>query len=140
MDSHSCYQVNSSLVSSEIFENELVVIHFVSGDYFSLDLLGAEIWDMIKLGFNLKEIVENLILNYAGEKLKIQDLVLGFLQNLCSEDLIFPFKRPKSHNKENKLKHKKNPQKIPFPENPIPIQKHSDMQELIKFEPIKNKN
>lgn len=125
------YAVNSGQVISEIIDGEAVMINLTTGNYYSLNEVGASIWNSIEAGASTTEIVERLSLRFEGGESEIESAVSQLIDELRSEDLIVAAEgnggapaapaQPEAGRK-------------PF-ETPR-LEKHTDMQDLIMLDPV----
>lgn len=130
-----CFRINRPTVIHENFDKEVVIIEFNTGNYYSLDKAGADIWGFIESGANVGEIVEAITHLYKGSPSVIEDAINQILDELQQELLIVPYnsKEP-GNNKEVKLSIKPDTEKPDF-EVPV-IHKYTDMQDLLLLDPI----
>jgi hypothetical protein len=82
------YQVNVPTVATEKLDNEVMVVHLVKGNYYSLTGTGAAIWDLIASGASDAAILSNLVANYAGDAQTIEQRLERFIAELSAEELI----------------------------------------------------
>jgi hypothetical protein len=128
------YKINSPTVIYEAFDDESVIIHFTSGNYYSIDATGNEIWKSATSGASGNEITAELIKKYSAENGIIEKSVMQFIDELLKESLI--------------VQDTSNPESVPAGsvENPSPsarpiftppvLNKYSDMQGLLVLDPI----
>ena len=140
MNSNVPYKVNKANVVSENFDDEVVIINLDSGNYYSLEGVGFNIWSIIENGASLEIIVERVMSQYdSSNPEEINKLVSQFVAELCEEDLIIPDKT--LENKDLKIPDNQNERKT-IPGNPlstlgkIVLQKYTDMQDFLLVDPI----
>ena len=90
MDTLTRLRINRPIVVDEVFDDEVVIIHFDTGNYYSLDSVGTEIWGLIESGRSVAEIVESLALRYEDSDGAMEDAVTRFVVELQEEDLVAP--------------------------------------------------
>jgi hypothetical protein len=90
MDSVMQFRINSPKVIHETIDGETVIVNLDSGNYYSLDTLGAEIWNSVGKGVPVDHIIEDVSCRYAGEREEIDRTVRLFLNELLQEALISP--------------------------------------------------
>jgi hypothetical protein len=131
------FRINRPTVIHENFDKEVVIIEFNSGNYYSLDKAGADIWSFIESGANVGEIVEAITHLYKGSPTVIENAVAQLLAKLQQEGLIVPDKsKEPGNNKEVKLSIKPDTE-IEKPDFEVPvIHKYTDMQDLLLLDPI----
>jgi hypothetical protein len=134
---HRRFRINKPTVIHEFFDKEVVIIEFNSGNYYSLDKAGADIWSFIESGANVDEIVEAITDLYKGSPTVIENAVAQLLAELQQEGLIVPDNAKESEStKEVKLSNKPSPgTEQPDFEVPV-INKYTDMQDLLLLDPI----
>ena len=81
-------RVNLPSVVHEIIDGEAVIINMNTGCYYSIDEVGAVIWEFISKGAGVVRIVDIVATRYAGEKNLVADGVHDLLEQLLKEDLI----------------------------------------------------
>jgi len=132
-----CYRINKPIVVDETFDNEVVIIHFDTGNYYSLDSVGTEIWSLIESGASVGEIVASLAHKYDGSEEVIEEATAQFVAELHEEDLLVPgeageFSTPSEP--EERLEDSWAPSGRAF-HAPI-ISRYTDMQDLLLLDPI----
>lgn len=88
MNFHQTYRINLPAVVSEVFDDEIVIIHLESGAYYSLDQSSALIWELIQQGATETEIVSKIAAHYALVTESLVAVVQPFITELCREQLI----------------------------------------------------
>ena len=80
----SYYKIPESKVAHELMEGEVIVIHFASGSYFSLNGSAASIWQWIADGADRQQIVDSF------EKISDDQAreVDAFLEQLVALDIL----------------------------------------------------
>lgn len=82
------FRINRPIVVDEVFDDEVVIIHFDTGNYYSLDKVGTEIWGLIESGASVGEIVESLAHRYDDSHEAMEDAIARFVVELQEEDLV----------------------------------------------------
>ncbi len=126
-----CYQQNAPKVVSEVIDGELVLIDFDSGSYFSSNLLGARIWELIEQGQPIDVIQKTVAALYSHESLDLSSSTLGFVEQLIDKNLIVAAE-PRIPPVE--ISPCSDPIQ-PVNEGPV-LQEFEDMQELLLLDPI----
>ena len=140
MNSNVPYKINKANVVSEKFDDEVVIINLDSGNYYSLEGVGFNIWSIIENGASLDKIIDWVMSQYdSSNPEEINKLVSQFVAELCEEDLITPDKT--LENKDLKISDNQNERKT-ISGNPlstlgkIVLQKYTDMQDFLLVDPI----
>ena len=133
MDLSLRYKINAPHIVHEIFaDEEAAIINLKSGNYYSLDPVGAFLWAHIESGLTVGEIVEQALSRYEGAPVEVNHEISRFLGALQEEQLIVaateatgqPVKTPANGNGA----------KIAF--SPPVLERYNDMQELLLLDPI----
>lgn len=131
------FKVNSDVVF-ESFEDETVLINLENGNYYSVNGVGSDIWSLLREGFELKKIIQEIKSKYHSSQNEIEDSVRQFISDLCKEGLIVPFEensqKQKSQNKKINSESPLKAEDLPF-DSPK-LNKYTDMQELLLLDPI----
>jgi hypothetical protein len=132
MKENERYRVNKPSVILEDFGDEVVIVNLVSGNYYSVDAVGAEIWAMIQKGAKATEITAHLSRKYEGAAAFIEEAVIGFIRRIISENLIVPDADASAPPPEpdDAGDQARKPFAAPA------LQKYTDMQELLLLDPI----
>jgi hypothetical protein len=126
------YRVNRPDVILEDFSDEVVLVNLASGNYFSIDAVGADIWAGIQRQEAAGAIAARLAREYEGDPALIRQAVMHFIGELLSEDLIVEETAPRATSPESELA-------APVTRKPFVapvLNKYTDMQELLMVDPI----
>ena len=137
MDSLMRFRVNSPKVIHETIDGEVVMIDFDSGNYYSLDDVGAGIWGFIEDGATVSEIVEAVAHRYEGSHAVIENAVNQLIAELQQEDLIVP-DQTGAPGSVQRLEAQVEPgleAERPGFEAPV-LHEYTDMQDLLLLDPI----
>ncbi len=95
MDLSAQFLINKPKVIQETFDDEVVIINLDSGNYYSLDKVGAEIWSLIEQRATAREMIAAIARRYEVERLELEKGVARFLTELEQENIIAPITAPK---------------------------------------------
>jgi len=137
MDERVSLRINTPAVSAEAFDDEIVIIDFNTGNYFSLDDAGFELWKLLEAGVDRASITSEMIRRFKGDPQKIAAAVDHLLEELLREGIIRKEKARRSvedavvsplfsSEKERRC----------WPEEALTLHKYSDMQDLLLLDPI----
>ena len=134
MQSNTCYRVNKPRVVHEIIDNEVVIIDFETGSYYSLNGAGADIWALLEHGALPAEIVDNILLRYESPRPGAEQAVNQLLKELQKQSLITSTPGGTSSGPkpapESRPAKEKTALQIPT------LNKYTDMQNLLLLDPI----
>jgi hypothetical protein len=131
------YRINRPIVVDETFDDEVVIIHFDTGNYYSLDSVGTEIWSLIEDGASVGEITDSLVRRYDGSEDMIEEATTRFVAELHKEDLLAPDSAEDSSMQRQpgqRLEAGSAASGRPF-QAPV-ISRYTDMQDLLLLDPI----
>jgi len=131
MLSEVSYRVNSPQVILETFADEVVIVNLESGNYYSIDKVGAEIWALLAEGASIPQIVSHVGRRYAAPESEIDRTLRAWVEQLLSESLLVPVASTGAPRPPTLAQA---PDKLPY-EPPV-LQKYTDMQELLLLDPI----
>lgn len=74
----------------ETFADETVVVHLGTGRYFSIDLIGTEVVELLRNGNQVGVVVDHLSARYGADRDVVDGAVVSFVGQLLDEGLIGP--------------------------------------------------
>ena len=125
------FRVNSPNVIHEIIDGEAVLVNLESGSYYSIDSVGAVVWDYVEKGLNSSQIVEAVAAQFEGEQADITTGIQQLLDDLQAEQLIVVSEATSAN---GHIPTTNRQPKLPF-ETPI-LHKYTDMEDLLLLDPI----
>jgi hypothetical protein len=119
-------------VINETIAGEAVMIDLNTGTYYSLDAVGAEIWDEISRGASLEQIVSQLEARYDAPADAIEGAVRRLADELERENLIVGANgdAPAGWTPSEAAVDARKPFEEPT------LQKFTDMQDLVLLDPV----
>jgi hypothetical protein len=129
------FQVNSPNVIHEIIDGEVVLINLETGSYYSIDSVGAVVWDYIGQGLSSSQIVEAIASQYNSEPAAIDQGIQQLFVQLQAEQLIVPTEPPQLNGHPPPINVAANGQDAPQFEAPV-LHKYTDMEDLLLLDPI----
>jgi len=137
MNSLLRFRINRPTVVHATIDNEVIIIALDTGNYYSLDKVGADIWGFVELGATVGKILEGITHRYEGSRVDIENAVRQLIAELQQENLVVPdeTKEPESiRGLEVRVEAKSETERPSF-EAPI-VHKYTDMQQLLLLDPI----
>lgn len=137
MNAGTRFRINKPRVVHETIDDEVVLIDFDTGSYYSLDLVGTDVWGLVESGATLRQIVDGIACRYDGDHGNMEAAVLQLLAELLQENLVVSEETGEA---ERMKDHTTPGEAGPQPDRPgfvVPsLQKYTDMQELLLLDPI----
>jgi hypothetical protein len=137
MSASTRFKVNATNVVHEAIAGEVVIVNLKSGSYYSLDKVGADVWEGIVAGGSVGQIAEGIAHRYESAGADIGRAVSQLVNELVQEELLVPLTSeevqplpdagPASRPDEAAGKGMYEP--------PV-LQKYTDMQDLLLLDPI----
>jgi len=87
MDINTKVQIPSSVFIQEV-DNEVIILDTITEEYFSINEVGKDIWDLISKNQSLKAIREELSLVYEIDENQLEVDILNFIKALNEKGLI----------------------------------------------------
>jgi hypothetical protein len=129
------FRLNTPDVMHETIDAEVIVIHLVSGNYYSLRETAAQIWALVDDtgALSVEEIVDALTMRYASPRSEMESAVTRFVSELAEEGLVAGVEtgdgaRPDLAQQPNSVS------ELPF--EPPRVEKYTDMQDLVLLDPV----
>jgi hypothetical protein len=128
------FRPNEPRVVHETIDGEVVLIDFDTGNYYSLDGVGAHIWSMIEGSATVAGIAEALADRYEAQPADIETAVGDLIAQLQAEGLIVPDADQGALEGAPSGEPAAQPRGAAL-EAPV-LHKYTDMQALLLLEPI----
>ena len=126
------YTVEHHKVTAEVIDNEVIIIHLDTGNYYTVAKVGAYVWDLLRQQVAVEDLLEVVVTAYPDAPPEtVQSQVKQFIAELAAEDLITPWA---SHETATGSATLPLPDSLPY-ETPV-LEKYTDMQALLLIDPI----
>jgi coenzyme PQQ synthesis protein D (PqqD) len=79
---------NNEEVAAKVMDGEAILINLSNGIYYSMDKVGAVVWELIEKNCSADEMVTTIINRYKVDSLQAQNDVERLLKELLDEKLI----------------------------------------------------
>ena len=124
------YSVNTGQVISEVIDGEAVMINLTTGNYYSLNEVGAAAWEALAAGASRDQVFDLLAARYEGSPDEIAGAVETLIEELRREELIVPADGDGAVELPAEAADVRRPFEAPR------LEKHTDMQDLILLDPV----
>jgi hypothetical protein len=136
MIEHAYFRVNAHKVIHDTIDGETVIVNLDSGNYYSLDKVGAEIWGLIEKNASMTEITEHIVNRYNGEREEIEKAIEQLMDELQKEALIVT-NGSEEPERDAEIRQNKTEPLIKQHNFEVPaLFKYTDMQDLLLLDPI----
>lgn len=127
--------VNVPDVLHETIDGEVVLVNMKSGAYYSIDKVGATIWELLADGASADHITEILTRRFEGDRDVIAGSVARLLTSFRNEELVVAATWTGGPTATNPINDVPAPASRPPFEEPV-LQKYTDMEQLLLLDPI----
>jgi hypothetical protein len=137
MTSTQHFRIKKPNVIFESFDNEVVLINLDNGNYYSIQGVASEIWELIEGGIPLQGIISHISNRYRGGQKEVEQAVRQFLEEL-SQDGLIEVSEPEERGGKNPGHETESTEKAsdrPVFEPPT-LNRYTDMQDLLLLDPI----
>ena len=129
MQASTRFRLNTGNVIHEKMDGEVIAIHLVSGAYYSMQHVGAAIWELLVAGHSVTEVHDALAAHDNGDGSDVQAALSRFVEELVTEELLVAADAPApSHAATPSLPG--GPFKAPV------LAKFTDMTDMLLLDPI----
>jgi hypothetical protein len=129
------FRVNVPSVIHEIIDGEAVLINLESGSYFSIDNVGALVWEYVEKGLSGTQIVEAVAAQFEGDRAEIAAGIQRLFDTLQAEQLIVP-RDGASGTGDVPLENRVGDGVAKRPYEAPVLHKYTDMEDLLLLDPI----
>lgn len=126
----STFQLLPQDVVLESFVDETVAVHLGTGRYFSIDLIGTEVINLLETGSSVGVVVKHLSVRYGADPKSVEGAIDEFVGQLVDEGLV----RPAPNASSSATIPEATPADGPF--TPPTLSVYSDMEDLLLLDPI----
>jgi len=82
------YRPRDEEVASKVIDGEAIIINLANGVYYSMDKVGALIWDLLQAGCTLEEMILAVTDQYDVSREEAESNVRELVQELIQENLV----------------------------------------------------
>ncbi len=75
-------------IAAKVLDGEAVIINLVRGTYYSMDGVGAAVWELLETGCTLAELTAAITQSYGASAERARQDLLVLVENLLAEGLI----------------------------------------------------
>lgn len=125
------FRINRPTVSAESFDDEVIIIHFENGNYYSLDSFGTSVWKALEAGADQESILHHITKQFRAKRKEVALRLDKLLEQLLAEDLVL-----KITDKSSPWEPEIESEPLDLPEDAGALLKFDDMQELLLLDPI----
>ena len=130
LTSKTCLRPNEAHVAAKVIDGEAILINLASGNYYSMDKVGARVWERIEVGASVDELVVSIISLYDVAEEEARRDIERLVEALVEEGLVVyvtaASQRPSEQSETATAKH---------PYLPPELNIYRDMAALLALDP-----
>jgi Coenzyme PQQ synthesis protein D (PqqD) len=88
MTIQSRFRAREEEVASKVIDGEAIIINLANGVYYSMDKVGALVWDLLQTGYTLEEVIAAVTGQYEVSREQAESDVRDLVQELVQENLV----------------------------------------------------
>lgn len=128
LNNHLC--PNKEEITAKIIDGEAIIINISTGVYYSMDNVGAALWNMIEKEYTLQECITEIVNQYDVTNETAKTDAERLASDLLKENLVATL--------DNENHHGAKPELVQNPKSPYESPKlniYRDMEELLALDP-----
>ena len=87
-NAHHRFLPRSEEVAAKVIDGEAIIINLANGVYYSMDKVGAFVWDLLQTGHTLEEVIAAVTTRYDVSREQAEANVRELVQELVQENLV----------------------------------------------------
>lgn len=88
IDSQKCFRAREEEVAAKVIDGEAIIINLANGVYYSMDKVGAQVWDLLQAGHTVGGIIAAVTASYDVSREQAESDVGELIQELVQENLV----------------------------------------------------
>ena len=117
-------------VASKVIDGEAIIINLANGVYYSMDKVGALVWDLLQSGYTLEEVIVAVTGHYDVLREQAESNVRELVQELVQENLVVASENGIPAPAERKIEQQ---ERMPYEVPKLNI--YRDMGDLLALDP-----
>jgi hypothetical protein len=85
---HHCFRPREEEVAAKVIDGEAIIINLANGVYYSMDKVGALVWDQLQAGHTLEEVIATVTSHYTVPREQVELNVQELVRELIQENLV----------------------------------------------------
>ena len=127
---HHCFRPREEEVASKVIDGEAIIINLANGVYYSMDKVGALVWDRLQLGHTLDNVITAVTGAYDVPRDQAESNVRELVEELVQENLVIPSENSDAIAAQGTIEQQ---EKVPYEIPKLNI--YRDMGDLLALDP-----
>jgi hypothetical protein len=85
---HHCFRPREEEVASKVIDGEAIIINLANGVYYSMDKVGAYVWDLLQGGHTLEAVTLAVTSRYDVAREQAESNLRDLIEELVQENLV----------------------------------------------------
>ena len=85
---HHCFRPRDEEIAAKVIDGEAIIINLANGVYYSMDKVGALVWDFLQAGHALEEAIKAVTRRYDISRSQAESDIQRLVQELVRENLV----------------------------------------------------
>ena len=125
-----CFRPREEEIASKVIDGEAILINLATGVYYSMDKVGALVWDLLQPGYNVEEVISAVTSRYDVTREQAEVDVRDLVEELLQENLVASTENGTTHTAEVTTEQQ---EKVPYEIPKLNI--YRDMGDLLALDP-----
>jgi hypothetical protein len=130
LNTHHCFLPRNEEVAAKVIDGEAIIINLANGVYYSMDKVGAFVWDLLQAGYTLEEVITAVTARYDVSREQAASNVIELVHELVQENLVVASEGGVSAAAQRQLEEQ---EKVPYELPKLNI--YRDMGDLLALDP-----
>jgi hypothetical protein len=126
----NCFRPREEEIASKVIDGEAIIINLANGVYYSMEKVGALVWDLLQAGHSLEEVISAVTGRYDVAREQAEANVCDLVQELVQENLVVSTENGTSRAAEIRMEQQ---EKVPYEIPKLNI--YRDMGDLLALDP-----
>jgi hypothetical protein len=127
---HHCFRPREEEVAAKVIDGEAIIINLANGVYYSMDKVGAFVWDLLQSGYTLEDVIAAVTTRYDVSREQAESNVSELVHELVQENLVVASENGVSAAAQRQIEEQ---EKVPYELPKLNI--YRDMGDLLALDP-----
>jgi hypothetical protein len=85
---HHCFRPCDEEIASKVIDGEAIIINLANGVYYSMDKVGALVWERLQAGYTLDDVIRAVTAVYDVSPEQVESHIVELVEELLHENLV----------------------------------------------------
>src|SRR5687767_10597110 len=126
---HHCFRPRDEEIASKVIDGEAIIINLANGVYYSMDKVGALVWERLQAGYTLDGVIRAVTDAYDVSPEQAESHIVELVEELLQENLVVISEDGASRPAEIARQEDRSPYELPK------LNIYRDMGDLLALDP-----